>query len=111
VLAAELAQQPDHARAFTAYQQRMQPYVDQRMELPPGGLKMAMPMSAFGIAYRDLMIRMMTSRPMSGVLNRLAIAKPDAIDLPAPATPAPAAEGRGSVEGRDPVRVAAEEAE
>jgi 2-polyprenyl-6-methoxyphenol hydroxylase-like FAD-dependent oxidoreductase len=130
VLAAELARQPDHARAFTTYQQRMQPYVDQRMELPPGGLKMAMPMSAVGIAYRDLMIRMMTSRPMAGVLNRLAIAKPDAIDLPAPAAEGRdsvhgrgsidgrdsadgrgSVGGRGSVEGRDPVRVAAEEAE
>ncbi|HEY3557347.1 MAG TPA: FAD-dependent monooxygenase [Kribbella sp.] len=83
VLAGELAAAGgDHVRAFPAYQQRMQAYVEQRMELPPGGIKMAMPMSAFGIAYRDFVLRMMTSRLMSGALSKMAAAKPDAIDLP-----------------------------
>ncbi|MGW7681943.1 FAD-dependent monooxygenase [Kribbella sp. NPDC054772] len=101
VLAGELAAvDGDHARAFPAYQARMRAYVDQRMELPPGGLKMAMPMTAFGIGYRDFVLRVMTSRLMSGALAKMAVAKPDAIDLP-----------EYSVEGRDPLRVAAEETE
>jgi 2-polyprenyl-6-methoxyphenol hydroxylase-like FAD-dependent oxidoreductase len=101
VLAGELAAADgDHARAFPAYQRRMQAYVEQRMELPPGGIKLAMPMSAFGIAYRDFGLRVMTSRIMSGVITKMAAAKPDAIDLP-----------NYSVERGDPLRVAAEEAE
>ena len=101
VLAGELAAADgDHARAFPAYQRRMRAYVEQRMELPPGGIKMAMPMSRFGIAYRDLVLRVMTSRLMAGTLAKAAIAKPDAIDLP-----------DYSVQRGDPLRVAAEEAE
>jgi 2-polyprenyl-6-methoxyphenol hydroxylase-like FAD-dependent oxidoreductase len=101
VLAGELAAAAgDHARAFPAYQRRMQAYVAQRMELPPGGIKMAMPMSAFGIAYRDFVLRVMTSKPMSGALKKMAGGTPDAIDLP-----------HYSVERGDPLRVAAEEAE
>lgn len=101
VLAGELAAvQGDHVRAFPAYQARMQAYVEQRMELPPGGIKMAMPMSRFGIAYRDLMLRVMTSRLLVGVLAKMAIAKPDAIELP-----------EYSVERGHPLRVAAEEGE
>ncbi|GAA3117792.1 2-polyprenyl-6-methoxyphenol hydroxylase-like FAD-dependent oxidoreductase [Kribbella aluminosa] len=101
VLAGELAAAAgDHVRAFPAYQRRMQAYVAQRMELPPGGIKMAMPMSAFGIAYRDFVLRVMTSRMMTGALKKLAGGTPDAIDLP-----------EYSVERGDPLRVAAEEAE
>jgi 2-polyprenyl-6-methoxyphenol hydroxylase-like FAD-dependent oxidoreductase len=101
VLAGELAAADgDHVRAFPAYQSRMQAYVEQRMELPPGGIRLAMPMSRFGIAYRDFTLRLMTARLLSGMLAKMAIAKPDAIDLP-----------DYSVERRDPLRVAAEEAE
>ena len=101
VLAGELAAAAgDHAQAFPAYQRRMQAYVAQRMELPPGGLKMAMPMSAFGIAYRDFVLRVMTSKPMSGALKKMAGGTPDKIELP-----------EYSVQRRDPLRVAAEEAE
>jgi 2-polyprenyl-6-methoxyphenol hydroxylase-like FAD-dependent oxidoreductase len=101
VLAGELAAADgDHVRAFPAYQSRMRAYVEQRMELPPGGIKMAMPMSRFGIAYRDLMLRVMTSRLLSGALAKMAVAKPDAIELP-----------DYSVQRGDPLRVAAEEAE
>lgn len=82
VLAGELAaHQGDHAHAFPAYQREMQPYVDQRMELPPGGLKMAMPMTATGIRLRDASTRLMTSRPFRGLLAKVAAAQPDAITL------------------------------
>jgi len=101
VLAGELAAADgDHPRAFSSYQGRMQAYVDQRMELPPGGIAMAMPMTALGVRLRDLSTRLMMSRPFAGLLTKLAVGKPDAIDLP-----------DYSVEGGDPVRVAAEEAE
>ncbi|MFB6722149.1 FAD-dependent monooxygenase [Kribbella sp. NPDC056345] len=80
VLAGELATNGHHEHAFPAYQRRMQAYVDQRMELPPGGIKMAMPMTAFGIRYRDTMIRLMTSSPLARTIGK---GKPDAIDLPA----------------------------
>jgi 2-polyprenyl-6-methoxyphenol hydroxylase-like FAD-dependent oxidoreductase len=98
VLAGELAAADgDHARAFPAYQGRMRAYVDQRTELPPGGLKMAMPMSSFGIRYRDFVLRTMTSRLMSGALARMTLAKPDLIDLP-----------DYSIQRGDPLRVAPE---
>ncbi|MGW6282809.1 FAD-dependent monooxygenase [Kribbella sp. NPDC055071] len=83
VLAGELAAADgDHVRAFPAYQARLQAYVEQRMELPPGGLKMAMPMTTLGIRYRDSVIRLMTSRLFAGLLAKMTLAKPDAIDLP-----------------------------
>ncbi|MGY4772795.1 FAD-dependent monooxygenase [Kribbella sp. CWNU-51] len=101
VLAGELAAADgDHLQAFPAYQARMQAYVDQRMELPPGGIKMAMPMSSVGVRLRDTSTRVMTSRLFAGLLAKMAIAKPDAIDLP-----------DYSVERGDPVRIAAEQAE
>ncbi|MFI5697684.1 FAD-dependent monooxygenase [Kribbella sp. NPDC051586] len=101
VLAGELAAvDGDHVRAFPAYQARMQAYADQRMELPPGGIKMAMPMSSFGIRYRDFVLRAMTSRLMAGALTKMTLAKPDAIDLP-----------EYSVERGHPLRVATEQAQ
>ncbi|GAA0610417.1 FAD-binding monooxygenase [Kribbella sandramycini] len=84
VLAGELATADgDHLRAFPAYQCRMQAYVDQRMELPPGGIRMAMPMSSAGIGYRNFTTRLMTSRPFVGLMAKLVVGKPDAIELPA----------------------------
>ena len=101
VLAGELAAaEGDHARAFPAYQARMRAYVEQRMELPPGGIKMAMPMTSLGIWYRNTMIRVMTSRLLVGTLGKLAVGRPDQIELP-----------EYSVERRDPIGVAAEESE
>ncbi|TDO29619.1 FAD binding domain-containing protein [Kribbella sp. VKM Ac-2527] len=77
----------DHAQAFAAYQRVMQGYVEQRMELPPGGIEMAMPNSAAAIWARNTSTRLMTSRPFRGVLAKLAAAQPDAIDLPDYLTP------------------------
>ncbi|MFI5730750.1 FAD-dependent monooxygenase [Kribbella sp. NPDC051587] len=94
VLAGELATDGDHARAFAAYQRRLQAYVDQRMELAPGGIKMAMPMTTAGIRYRDLMMRVITSKPFLGLLK----AKPDVLELP-------------DYSAGRPLRVAAEQAE
>ncbi|ADB34845.1 monooxygenase FAD-binding protein [Kribbella flavida DSM 17836] len=92
VLAGELTSDGDHTRAFPAYQRLMRDYVAQRSELPPGGIEGAMPMTAAGIRGRDAMIRLMTSRPLRGILAKAAAARPDAItpaDYPSltPATP------------------------
>ncbi|TCO48557.1 2-polyprenyl-6-methoxyphenol hydroxylase-like FAD-dependent oxidoreductase [Kribbella antiqua] len=101
VLAGELAAaEGDHVRAFPSYQKIMQAYVEQRMELPPGGIKMAMPMTSLGIRLRDTSTRLMTSRPFAGLLAKLAVGQPDKIELK-----------DYSVKRGDPVGVAAEEAE
>jgi hypothetical protein len=70
------------------------------MELPPGGIRMAMPMTSLGIWFRNTSTRVMTSRPFAGALAKLAAAVPDRIDLE-----------DYSVERGNPVGVAAEEAE
>ncbi|QNE18777.1 FAD-binding monooxygenase [Kribbella qitaiheensis] len=97
-LASELAiADGNHLRAYPEYQRRMQPYVDQRMELPPGGLKMAMPMTKTGIRLRDASTRLMTSRPFRPLLAKATIAAPDQISLSAyDALPGAAAPGQTS---------------
>ncbi|TDU91175.1 2-polyprenyl-6-methoxyphenol hydroxylase-like FAD-dependent oxidoreductase [Kribbella voronezhensis] len=81
-LASELAiAEGNHLRAYPAYQARMQPYVGQRMELPPGGIKMAMPMTRTGIVLRDAATRLMTSRPFRPLLAKAAAGSPDEISL------------------------------
>ncbi|MEU4603921.1 FAD-dependent monooxygenase [Kribbella sp. NPDC023972] len=82
VLAGELAAaEGDHVRAFPAYQARMQAYVEQRMELPPGGITMAMPMTSAGIWFRNTSTRLMMSPLFAGLLAKLAAAAPDRIEL------------------------------
>jgi 2-polyprenyl-6-methoxyphenol hydroxylase-like FAD-dependent oxidoreductase len=82
VLAGELAvAEGNHLRAFPAYQRELQGYVEQRTELPPGGVKLAMPMTATGIRLRDASTRLMTSRPFRPLLAKLAAAGPDKITL------------------------------
>jgi hypothetical protein len=81
VLAGELAvADGNQVRAFGAYQEQMQAYVDQRTQLPPGGIKMAMPMTSAGIWLRNASTRLMTSRPLRGMLAKAAV-QPDAISL------------------------------
>jgi 2-polyprenyl-6-methoxyphenol hydroxylase-like FAD-dependent oxidoreductase len=81
VLAGELAvADGNHLRAFGAYQEQMQAYVDQRTQLPPGGIRMAMPMTSAGIWLRNASTRLMTSRPLRGMIAKAAV-QPDAISL------------------------------
>jgi 2-polyprenyl-6-methoxyphenol hydroxylase-like FAD-dependent oxidoreductase len=98
VLAGELAAaEGDHLRAFPAYQQEMRDYVEQRMELPPGGVKMAMPMTSVGIRLRDASTRLMTSRPFRPLLAKLAAATPDRITLKPYQSPPVTTPPQGSV--------------
>ncbi|HEU4947260.1 MAG TPA: FAD-dependent monooxygenase [Kribbella sp.] len=81
VLAGELAAADgDHLRALPAYQAQLQAYVDQRTALPPGGMGAAMPMTRPGIWLRNTSTRLMTSRPLRGLVAKAA-AQPDAITL------------------------------
>jgi hypothetical protein len=79
VLAGELAvADGNHLRAFGAYQEQMQAYVDQRTQLPPGGIKMAMPMTSTGIWLRNACTRLMTSRPLRGAIRQRSSRTPSA---------------------------------
>jgi 2-polyprenyl-6-methoxyphenol hydroxylase-like FAD-dependent oxidoreductase len=82
VLAGELARSPgDPEAAFAAYQSKLTDYVATAQELPPGGMKMFAPRSRLVIALRALSWRMMTRRPMRGIMEKQA-AKADRITLP-----------------------------
>lgn len=81
VLAGELAATPDdHERAFSAYQMEMKGFVEQAMELPPGGVNGMAPNSKLMIALRNLSMRMITKWPMRQLMAKQA-AKADAISL------------------------------
>ena len=83
VLAGELARADgDHDRAFTAYEERMRPYVRQGQELPPGGIEGYAPRTRFAIRLRVLSMRLMISRPLKGLAKKVFFSKADAIDLP-----------------------------
>ncbi|MEV4411892.1 FAD-dependent monooxygenase [Catellatospora sp. NPDC049609] len=83
LLAGELARAGgDHPAAFAAYERLMRPYVKQCQQLPPGGVRGMLPDSRWAIALRDLSTRMMTRRPLAGLMAKQA-AKADAITLPA----------------------------
>jgi 2-polyprenyl-6-methoxyphenol hydroxylase-like FAD-dependent oxidoreductase len=82
VLAGELAAQPDHRAAFTAYERIVRPYVDNGQQLPPGGVRAYAPQSQRAIWARWMSTRLMASRPLRGLTRRLFFSKAGAIDLP-----------------------------
>jgi 2-polyprenyl-6-methoxyphenol hydroxylase-like FAD-dependent oxidoreductase len=81
VLAGELAGTPDgHEAAFARYQEQMRDYVAGCHKLPPGGVKGYLPQTHLAIAMRNLSMRMMTARPMRGLMAK-QFQKADAITL------------------------------
>jgi 2-polyprenyl-6-methoxyphenol hydroxylase-like FAD-dependent oxidoreductase len=81
VLAGELAGTPDdHEAAFARYQEQMRDYVAECHKLPPGGVKGYLPQTHLAIAMRNLSMRMMTARPMRGLMAK-QFQKADAITL------------------------------
>jgi 2-polyprenyl-6-methoxyphenol hydroxylase-like FAD-dependent oxidoreductase len=71
VLAGELAATPDdHEAAFARYQAQMRDYVAECHKLPPGGVKGYLPQTHLAIAIRNLSMRMMTARPMRGLMAK-----------------------------------------
>ncbi|HEY0689376.1 MAG TPA: hypothetical protein VGD71_10060 [Kribbella sp.] len=79
VLAGKLAvADGNHPRAFGAHQEKLRVYVDQRTQLPPGGIRMAMPMTSTGIWLRNACTRLMTSRPLRGAIRQRSSRTPSA---------------------------------
>ena len=62
ILAGELARQPNHEQAFTAYETLLRPYVKQVQKLPPGAPRLAHPKTKVGIALFNAVIRIISSR-------------------------------------------------
>lgn len=81
VLAGELARsRDDHRAAFDRYQQELRPYVTECQQLPPGGVNGFLPGSRAAIRMRNLSVRVMTSKPMRGLMSK-SLHKADAITL------------------------------
>ncbi|MFB7716176.1 FAD-dependent monooxygenase [Nocardia sp. NPDC056100] len=81
VLAGELARsRDDHRAAFDRYQQELRPYVTECQKLPPGGVNGFLPGSRAAIRMRNLSVRVMTSKPMRGLMSK-QLQKADAITL------------------------------
>lgn len=82
VLVGELvAAAGDHGIAFRRYQDRMQAYVAQAQQLPPGGVNGYAPISALMIRGRAASMRWMTRWPMRWFVGS-QFSKADAIELP-----------------------------
>ncbi|MBB5873586.1 2-polyprenyl-6-methoxyphenol hydroxylase-like FAD-dependent oxidoreductase [Allocatelliglobosispora scoriae] len=83
VLAGELASTPDdHEGAFARYQDEMRGYVEQCMELPPGGISGYAPNSQLMISLRNISMGMVNHWPMRQIMAKQA-GKADAITLKA----------------------------
>ncbi|WP_433239612.1 FAD-dependent monooxygenase [Streptosporangium sp. CA-135522] len=81
VLAGELAAAGgEHRTAFARYEEVMRPYVAECQKLPPGGVGGFLPQSHMAIRMRNLSVRMMTSRPLRGLMAKAA-QKADSITL------------------------------
>ncbi|WP_330180227.1 FAD-dependent monooxygenase [Nocardia sp. NBC_01503] len=81
VLAGELARsRNDHRTAFARYQDELRPYVTECQKLPPGGVDGFLPGSRVAIGMRNFSVRMMTSKPMRGLMSK-SLRKADAITL------------------------------
>ncbi|WP_067570202.1 FAD-dependent monooxygenase [Nocardia acidivorans] len=81
VLAGELARfRDDHRAAFARYQDELRPYVTECQKLPPGGVNGFLPGSRAAIRMRNFSVRMMTSKPMRGLMSK-SLQKADTITL------------------------------
>lgn len=81
VLAGELARSRGHHQvAFARYQEQLRPYVTECQKLPPGGVNGFLPGSRAAITMRNFSVRMMTSKPMRGLMAK-SLQKADTITL------------------------------
>ncbi|RTQ53587.1 FAD-binding monooxygenase [Hymenobacter gummosus] len=68
VLAGELARHPeDHQQAFTAYEQRLRPFVEAAQELPPGTPALVYPSSRLGVAVLNKVAAVLASKPVAAI--------------------------------------------
>lgn len=80
-LAGELARtRDDHRAAFARYQEQLRPFVTECQKLPPGGVNGFLPGSRAAIRMRNLSVRVMTSKLMSGLMAK-SLQKADTITL------------------------------
>ena len=77
LLAGELAENPDRAGAFMAYEQKMRPIVDEAQKLPPGVPRIANPTSRLGVRVLRLAVRVAASAPGRALAKRLRSSSAD----------------------------------
>ncbi|MEZ0066031.1 2-polyprenyl-6-methoxyphenol hydroxylase-like FAD-dependent oxidoreductase [Streptacidiphilus sp. MAP12-20] len=82
VLAGELAMAPDHATAFARYEERMRPYVTTCQKQGKGAGPFLAPPTAKKLKQRNRIYRVLCSRLMRSLFNRLTTKAAEAIDLP-----------------------------
>lgn len=82
VLAGELARRSDHRAAFASYERIMRPYVTQAQKLLPGTPRLALPKSRVGVALFNTAMKVVASRLVGRLGNKLFTPPADKIDLP-----------------------------
>ena len=69
LLAGELASHSDHQAAFTAYEQRMRPYVEDVQKLPPGVPWIVYPKTALGVSVLNTLASTFASQPIQKLVR------------------------------------------
>lgn len=86
LLAGELSRHEKHGDAFTAYEERMRPFVKDIQKLPPGVPWLAHPKSKFGVKMVNTLARILASGPVKKISKLFAGKETeptkDKIDLP-----------------------------
>lgn len=83
VLAGEIAATADDLPgALRRYEQKVTPFLDKAKQLPGGGLDMMLSHSRFGTAMRRTANRVMFSRPMRPVIEKVFFGRTDSYELP-----------------------------
>ncbi|MET0475784.1 MAG: FAD-dependent monooxygenase [Mycobacterium sp.] len=77
LLAGELAGNPDHTTAFSAYEKRMRPLVDRAQKLAPGVPGIINPTSALGVRVLRTAVRVVASAPVRALTARLSSSSSD----------------------------------
>jgi 2-polyprenyl-6-methoxyphenol hydroxylase-like FAD-dependent oxidoreductase len=70
LLAGELAANPDHAQAFTSYERRMRPFVDEAQKLPPGVPGIVNPTGGLGVRILRTAVKVAASGPVRSLVAR-----------------------------------------
>lgn len=82
VLAGELAQHPNHAQAFAAYERVLRPFVARAQQLPPGAPRLAHPRTALGISVFTAGLRLAARIQASGIARQLFSPPADKLEFP-----------------------------
>jgi 2-polyprenyl-6-methoxyphenol hydroxylase-like FAD-dependent oxidoreductase len=86
VLAGELSRHERYEDAFTAYEKRMRPYVEEVQKLPPGTPKLVYPETKLGVLILNTVAGLVASEPVQKVVSLFssddADEEKEGIDLP-----------------------------